>query len=197
MKIKVIVVSLVFTSASLFTMETDFGEKSFEEEKKTSQFSQSKAAFSILGVINRFSTPVTLVNLKETDPFIPEQNAMVNPRYVFNVPVLMIQNCAIISPGSEEKHVLQKPFILNYPTISSNYSSLIIAVADKVVKIRTDKRTEIEKIFNLTEIDHTGNTSTLSDVAFDCGDTFNLMVTQDGKITLEKAHPAKGKDQNP
>jgi hypothetical protein len=180
------ILTLVFglSIAPLFAME--MGYKPEVKPSQNRRTVPANVAFSISGIINEFNTPATVINLKEASA---QLHTAMNPEYVYQIPAAMIKDCSVILPGTEEKHQLQNPFIINYPSNEDEYTSLVIIAADKVLKIRVN--VFAYKTLKLVEFDKNGNSSKYAELAFNRGDSFVIKVARDGMVTLEKSKENK------
>src|SRR5206468_12498680 len=69
---------------------------------------KNAVAFTVSDIINEFNTPVTVINLKEANVNYIDDNMVMRPEYVRQIPAEIIQNCSVILSGTEEAHKLQK-----------------------------------------------------------------------------------------
>lgn len=175
----------------LFAME--MGYKPEVKSSKNRRTVPSNVAFSVSSVINEFNTPVSVLNLKETNSLTGA--GMNKQHYVYEISPEIIKDYSVIFPGTEEAHKLQESFVINYPTDRHEYTSLVIIAADKFVKIRVGEQTIKEKTLRLTEMDHTGKSEKFAEVAFNNGDNFTVKVSRDGEVSLEKSEAEKAENK--
>lgn len=194
----VLTLVLALGISPLFAMEHGYNPEIKPNASRTTprknEATKAVTAFTVSAVINEFNTPVTVLNLKETNS-ITGLAGMNKQHYVYEISPEIIKDCSIIFPGTEEAHKLQESFAINYPIDRHEYTSLVIIAADKFVKIRVGEQTIKEKTLRLTEMDHTGKSEKFAEIAFNNGDSFVVKVARDGKVTLEKSAEKKAENK--